>query len=75
MLVKRPEYNVVVDKKVVEPAQAWCLEQLGSRWEAIGNRSGNWCCFWAGFRGENAGKYIFHFTHYEDAVLFALKWQ
>ncbi len=67
-------YEVIVDKHIHRAAEAWCRQQWGTRWSALDYREGTWCCFWAGFRGGNAGKYRYHFQNKEDAVLFTLRW-
>jgi hypothetical protein len=48
MRLPEPKNIVIIHKTQQRQAQKWCQEQLGQRWEAIGNRSGRWCCFWAG---------------------------
>lgn len=53
-------------------ADAWCTEKFGKRWSAIDNRTGTWCCFWAG--GEKPGHYRWYFTNEQDVVLFLLRW-
>jgi hypothetical protein len=53
-------------------AITWCREHLGSRWDIIDNRSGQWTCFWAGI--EDHDRYRFYFATAEDAVVFSLKW-
>ena len=68
-------YEVVIGKNNHYMASDWCQARFGKRWEAIGHREGTWCCFWAGTRGDDAGKYRYHFQFQEDAVFFALKWQ
>ena len=65
-------YHVFVDKKYHREAKKWCRENLGPRWEAFGNRSGVWCCFWGGTRCY--AKYKYFFSSEEVAVLFSLKW-
>lgn len=51
---------------------AWCIEKFGPRWSAVDNRSGTWCCFWAG--RDNPKYYDWLFRNERDAVLFALTW-
>jgi len=67
-------YDVLISKENHRDAEQWCREHWGKRWGAIDNKKGIWCCFWAGFRGPNAGKYRFSFRNEADAVLFTLRW-
>jgi hypothetical protein len=38
----------------------------------LSNRTGEWCCFWAGFR--QGGGYRYHFESERTALEFALRW-
>lgn len=64
--------NVCIHKSKFHDAEVWCRNNLGPRWEALGNRSGIWCCFWAGTR--DMIHYNFYFLKEEDALIFRLKW-
>ena len=67
------EHSVLIDAKKHRDAGAWCQQQFGKRWEAIGkNTDGAWCMFWAG--QDNHDKYIFHFVEERDKLIFSLKW-
>lgn len=48
----------------------WCKNNLGPRWEAIGNRQGIWCCFWAGVKQHKM--YDFYFANESDMIWFKL---
>lgn len=74
MVIKAPEYQIIVSRDKHNDAAKWCEEKFGKRWSAIDNRSGSWCCFWTGFRKKNPGMYSFHFNNERDAVEFALRW-
>ena len=77
VVMKDLPYEVIVDKHIHYEAEEWCRQQWGTRWSVIDNRGGTWCCFWAGFRSNNAGnagKYRYHFQNKEDAALFTLRW-
>jgi len=52
----------------------WCKDQFGARWEAVGNRSGTWCCFWRGFKNDASGDYEWFFVNKDDAMWFSLRW-
>lgn len=54
-------------------AEAWCTEQWGKRWNAIDNREGTWCVFWAG-PGKNFHTYQWWFATEEQLTLFTLRW-
>ena len=73
MAMNRLEYEVYTSKLVVEDAKAWCYEQWGTRWEALGNRSGTWSVFWAGI--DEPGRYRWNFATEQQAIWFRLKWQ
>lgn len=66
------EHSVLIDAKTHRNAGAWCSEQFGKRWEAIGNTDGAWTMFWAGRNDRE--KYIFHFVEEQDKLMFILKW-
>lgn len=68
------EFEVYVHKDRLREAERWCKKELGERWSVTQNRQGKWCCFWAGHRGEHAGKYRFGFNEEETAMWFALRW-
>jgi hypothetical protein len=72
MRLPEPKNIVIIHKTQQRQAEKWCREQLGQRWEAIGNRSGLWCCFWAGNKDHD--KYRFYFQNEKDALVFGLKW-
>lgn len=65
-------YHVQVHKSKHYLAEAWCQEYLGPRWEAMGNKTGTWCCFWAGRK--NYAGYDYYFADSYDSIVFALKW-
>jgi len=52
----------------------WCKEQFGPRWEATGNRSGRWCCFWRGFGHERAGTKDYVILDEKKFTMFLLRW-
>ena len=66
------DYEVYTHKSVIEDAKKWCYEQWGTRWQALGNRSGTWSVFWAG--REQAEHYRWNFATEQQALLFTLKW-
>jgi hypothetical protein len=77
MVMSKTEYRhldheVLIDAHKHGPASKWCVEQFGARWEAIGNRSGRWCLFWAG--RDAPKKYRFCFADEKDMVWFVLRW-
>jgi hypothetical protein len=72
LAMKDLPYTIRIHKNKHHEVEQWCKEHIGERWEAIGNRDGNWCCFWAG-RKDFAG-YNFHFAREEDMIWVALKW-
>lgn len=72
MAIKQLPFNIITDTRIIVPAVEWCLQQFGPRWEAVGNRSGTWCCFWNGHRSGRG--YTWHFKREEDANWFALRW-
>jgi hypothetical protein len=65
-------HTVQIHKSKHREAETWCRENLGPRWEALGNREGNWCCFWAGPRVKFQG-YNYYFASERDAVIVSLK--
>ncbi len=75
--VRNLPYEVLVLKHKHKDAEQWCQENLGPRWEAIGNRSGIWTCFWAGFPRPpdpvKSGSYRYYFESAEDAMMFVLR--
>lgn len=64
--------EVTVSRHQHHEAESWCRANLGPRWSVLDNRSGVWCCFWAGFR--NDGGYRYYFESAQTAVEFALRW-
>lgn len=66
------DYETLVDTHVHRRAAQWCEEQFGTRWEVIGNRTGQWTLFWAGRKA--IGTYRFCFARKEDMMLFMLRW-
>lgn len=73
--MKQLPYGVQTDKKIVYPAQQWCEEQWGPRWEATGNRGGTWCVFWGGNRVELIpNHYQWWFETEEQRAWFTLRW-
>ncbi len=66
------EYEVLIDRNKYMPANDWCIEQFGSRWSPIDNRSGSWSMFWAG--RDHIDKYRFCFANKEDLMMFILRW-
>jgi len=71
MVVKypQPSHEIIIPREQHHQAAEWCTETFGPRWEAIGNRSGTWTCFWAGW-----GNYRFVFVKEEDAIICALRY-
>lgn len=69
---RRMEYETVVDAHKHGEAGKWCMDQFGTRWEAVGNQSGRWSMFWAG--RDAPKKYRFCFAEEQDMVWFVLKW-
>jgi len=65
-------YTVRIHKSRSRDANQWCEQHIGPRWCVIDNRTGTWCCFWAG--NTDFEYYLFHFLREEDAVMFGLKW-
>lgn len=65
-------HEVVIDPSQHHEAETWCWQHLGPRWEAFGNKSGRWACFWEGRR--RFGGYRYHFADEQDATIFALRW-
>jgi hypothetical protein len=65
-------YSIRIHKSRHRAAYRWCLQQLGSRWNVMDNKTGTWCYFWAG--NKDFEYYLFHFFRKEDAVMFGLKW-
>jgi hypothetical protein len=70
--MKQLPYGVQTDKKVVHEAEHWCVTQWGPRWEAVGNRTGTWCLFWAG--RDRFNNYQWWFETEEQRMWFTLKW-
>ena len=66
------DYEVMIYKDQCRKVMRWCEEQHGPRWEAVGNRSGIWCVFWAG--REHTDRYKFCFAHERDMLMFVLRW-
>lgn len=75
--MKQLPYGVQTDKTIVHEAEAWCVEQWGHRWQAVGNHEGTWCVFWGGF-GMSSQKrdshYQWWFETEQQQMLFTLKW-
>jgi hypothetical protein len=73
--MKELPYHVRIPRRLSQyQAQvAWCSENFGPEWLAISNKSGTWCCFWAGFTNGDSG-YDYHFANEADATMFALRW-
>ena len=74
MFVKHPHpsHEILIPKERQRQAAEWCTETFGPRWEAVGNRSGTWSCFWAGFN--SGGNYRFAFVKEEDAIICAMRY-
>jgi hypothetical protein len=74
--MKKLEYGAFTSKNVLEEAKEWCEARWGARWEAIGNREGSWCVFWAGpgYIKYGQGQYQWWFETEEQRLLFALRW-
>jgi hypothetical protein len=70
--MKHLPYTVRIHKSRHRDALKWCLQQFGSRWNTIDNRTGTWCCFWAG--RSNFEYYDFYFLNERDMVWVSLKW-
>jgi hypothetical protein len=70
--MKQLPYGVQTPKDIVEPARAWCQEQWGPRWEAVGDREGTWTVFWGG-RGIPS-HYQWWFETEQQQIMFTLKW-
>ena len=72
--MRPPEHKVLIDKKHGEhwAMTNWCEENFGSRWSAVDNHSGAWCCFWAGLADPKA--YNWYFSNQKDLVMFMLRW-
>lgn len=65
-------HTVKIHKSKHRQAQHWCRERLGATWNAIDNKSGTWCCFWAG--SKDFEYYDFYFLNEQDMIWAALKW-
>lgn len=74
MPLKAPEHEVLLKHGSTSGYEidAWCTEKFGPRWSAVDNRTGVWCCFWAGRK--HPGYYRWLFTKEEDLALFVLRW-
>lgn len=72
--MKQLPYGVQTDKKVHRPAEAWCREQWGPRWEVGGNREGTWTVFWTGNRMSTPNHYQWWFATEEQQLWFTLRW-
>ena len=70
--MNRLPYTVRIHKTQSRKAMHWCEQNLGPRWEAIGNKNGIWCCFWAG--RDDYEHYNFYFLNERDMIWVALKW-
>lgn len=73
MAIKSPKHEVILSKENHWEQSDWCTKKFGKRWNVVDNRSGTWCCFWAG--RESFGDYRWCFTNEQDMVLFLLRWQ
>ena len=62
----------VITKKLGHATEQWCVDNIGERWFAVGRKTGNWTCFWAG--KDNPKYYNWHFRNEKDAVFFSLRW-
>ena len=62
----------VTTKRLGAEAEVWCQEQFGERWFAIGRKTGNWTCFWAG--RDDFKHFKWHFRYEKDALFFSLRW-
>jgi hypothetical protein len=68
-----PTYSRV--DEYLEWAKAWCQEQWGHRWEAVGDREGIWTVFWGGNQVENyPSTYQWWFETEQQQMLFTLRW-
>jgi len=75
MGIKQLPYGVQTDKKILHEADLWCQERWGSRWEAVDNREGSWCVFWAGSREyDTPYTYQWWFKTEQQSLLFSLRW-
>jgi hypothetical protein len=77
MIIKVPthsqfNYEVLIHKDRHQDAMKWCEEQFDTRWQAVGNRAGIWCVFWAG--RDHFDQYRFCFVYEQDYVWFLLRW-
>lgn len=64
---------IVTTKKLKHEADQWCTKNIGERWFAVGRKTGNWTCFWAG--RDDPKSYRWYFKNEKDAVMFSLRWQ
>lgn len=62
----------ITTKKLSYDAERWCEKNIGERWFAVGRKTGDWTCFWAGL--ENRKYYHWHFRNEKDAFWFSLTW-
>ena len=74
VMIPQLPYGVETDKKIVYPAEAWCRDQWGPRWEVTGNRAGSWCVFWGGSGTLIPYSYQWWFATEQQQTLFMLKW-
>jgi hypothetical protein len=64
-------YIIEIHRSRYIEANTWCREHLGSRWDVIDNRSGQWTCFWVG--NEDHDRFRFYFARERDMIWFALQ--
>jgi hypothetical protein len=62
--------NVLADS--VHDGQAWCLVNLGDRWDPFGRTRNKWASAWMGWFNEQA-VYQFSFAEEKDLIMFKLK--
>ena len=62
----------VITKKLGYEVEEWCRDNIGERWFAVGRKTGNWTCFWAG--RDDPKNYRWHFKNEKDASWFSLRW-
>jgi hypothetical protein len=66
------EVELPLAGKSVYEVDTWCQEQFGPRWQAVGNRTGRWSCFWSGKTGPISYRHCFAYE--QDMFLFLLRW-
>jgi len=65
-------HSIRIHKSRARSADWWCEQHLGPRWNVMDNRTGTWCCFWAG--SSDFEYYDFYFLNERDMVWASLKW-